>query len=531
MLRRLGWCCLPFLTGGLYLASFPPLSLYRLAWVAVVPLAVHALEERRRWRRWVFGYVAGFATMVVAFWWTRHVYPLGPWALAFYFGLYFPLFGLFLRLMVKSASFPVALAVPVAWVTCDFLRATLFTGLPFYLAGHSQIPWLSICQIADLGGVSAVSFLVLAVNGAVTAWILRARESGWKRAHRARPIAVSAAVVAGLVIVAQGYGLWRLRATEMREGPTIGLIQPNIRQNVKEMARRNAMGQSWDWIEKVHQETTALTDSMMRAHAPPDLVIWPESGWLIPIIIDEKNTEIINKQPISKLERAPKFLLVGCERLDAIPGDDLSKSDAYVSAVLVRPGPDPLLGWYDKVHLVPFGEYLPLNDMKLVRDFYQRASKMARAPRFTPGDAPRLLEIEGHLFGPVICFEVAFPGITREEVNRGATFIVNLSNEGWFEDSAELPLMFDICRFRAIETRRAVVRATNTGISGFILPTGAVDAVLTPHEAGTRVHRVRTTDSTTVYARCGEAFPVGCLILVGLAAGIATARRFHASRN
>ena len=190
-----------------------------------------------------------------------------------------------------------------------------------------------------------------------------------------------------------------------------------------------------------------------------------------------------------------------------------------------------MLGVHDKVHLVPFGEYVPLKDMKMAKDIYDRFSNMAGAPRFKPGAELGTLVAGGHRFGALICYEAIFPEIAREQAAQGATFYVNLSNEGWFRDSVELPLMMDICRFRAIENRRAVVRATNTGISGFILPSGRVEAELPSHQQGTLVRTVRTTDSRTVYGSMGEAFPAVCLGLVGLAAGIAAARRFRANRN
>lgn len=502
---------LPFLTGVLLLSSFPPLGLFPLAWIAVAPLAVFALSEEKRWRRWLLTYAAGYVTMTAAFYWTRHVAPVGPWGLAIYFGLYFPIFALLLRLMVRGAGIPPMLAAPPAWIACDFLRGTLFTGLPYYLLGHSQAPFGPLCQAADLGGVHLVSVPPLLAGGFVAGLLLREK-------RRVR-LQVAAAVTVPVAFVA--YGLWRASSLELRDGPRVGIVQPNVPQDVKELIKlyRSA--------DDIHRRTAELTDAM----EPCDLVVWPESAWLRPVCIDPKKPqEIWSLQPINLLERAPEHFLFGCERYDAAPGDDLRNVDAYVGAVLVD-ARGRVVGVHDKVHLVPFGEYVPLKDMKLAQDIYGAFSNMARAPRFRPGAELRSLDAGGHRFGALICYEAVFPEIAREQAAKGASFYVNLSNEGWFRDSAELPLMADICRFRAIENRRAMVRATNTGISGFILPTGQVDAGLDPHTQQTLVRTVRTTDEKTVYGSIGEAFPVGCLGLVGLAAGIAAARRVRANRH
>ena len=225
MTRTLGWLLLPFLTGALFLASFPPLRFFPLAWIAVVPLAVFALKEEKRWRRRLVAYAAGTATMVAAFFWTRYVAPVGPWAMAIYLGIYFPAFVLMVRLMVRGAGIPVMLAVPPAWIACDFLRGTLFTGLPYYLLGHSQAPFGPLCQAADLGGVHLVSLPVLLVNGLATSALLREKRS----------MRLQAAAAAATVLVFVAYGLWRVSSLELRDGPRVGIVQPNIRQDVKEL--------------------------------------------------------------------------------------------------------------------------------------------------------------------------------------------------------------------------------------------------------------------------------------------------------
>jgi apolipoprotein N-acyltransferase len=525
--RTVGWFFLPLLTGVLLLAAFPPWGLFPLAWVAPVPLAIHALKEPKRWRRWGAQVLGGYATMVAAFFWTRHNTPIGPWAMALYLGLYFPLFGGLLRLMVGGARIPPAAALPAAWVTCDYLRGTLFTGLPYYLLGHSQIPVLPLCQAADLGGVHLVGFLVLGAAGTVAAWALKAAQIGGRAAWRARPVVISAIVTAGLLGAAVGYGLWRLATLRLIDGPRIGLVQPNIPQDVHEISRL------YRDPGRIHAKVWWATDRLLEQArgAEPVLVVWPESAWLAPVVLSPNwSAETSLHDPIMGLRRAPTYLLFGCERLEPGPGVELRRADAYVSAVLLR-GDGKVLGHYDKQHLVPFGEYVPLKDMELARQIYQEWSNMAGAPRFLPGRRSTLLRMDGHRFGVTICYEAIFPEIARAQTAAGAEFIVNVSNEGWFKDGAELPLMWDICRFRAIENRRAFVRATNTGVSGFILPTGREDVRMADNVEGALARTVRTAEGETVYGKIGEAFPAGCAGFVGLAAAVGAVRRWRSSRN
>lgn len=537
--RTLGWLGLPLLSGLLWWAAFPPLDLFLLAWVAPVPLAVFSLGESSRRRRWGASTLAGTASMTAAFYWTAHVAPVGPWLLALYLGLYFPLFGGTVRLLVTRLGMAPLLAVPVAWIAADQLRGTLFSGLPYYLLGHSQVAWLGLCQAADLGGVHLVSAVPLATAGWLTGLVVRAPTAGWGAAFREARAAGAAAGL--LAAAAAGYGAWRLHTLELIEGPLVGLVQPNIRQDNKVLARIHSTAEgSRRYREEIHARMIEMTAELMEAHAarPPDLVVWPETAWLGAICIDPENPEEIwTDHPINYLRgRAPAHLLFGCERYDARKGSSRAEGKGpYVSSVLVD-GQSRVLGIYDKVHLVPFGEYIPLEEVPAVKGLYEKISRLSPV-RFQAGEAPRVMSMGGRRFGTAICFEAIFPEIARAQAAEGAEFIMNLSNEGWFGESVELELMDGISRFRAIENRRAFVRATNTGISGFILPTGETEAAVADASgrrdniAGTLVRSVRTMGGATVYRTVGEALPLGCLGFVGLAAGSVAFRRLRAVRN
>jgi apolipoprotein N-acyltransferase len=216
-------------------------------------------------------------------------------------------------------------------------------------------------------------------------------------------------------------------------------------------------------------------------------------------------------------------------------GDVLAESQSIVlnSAYLFRADtpaerPTDLAFRYDKNHLVPFGEYVPL------KEWLGFLGQVVPFPKgFTPGPRPNLMEAGGRRFGILICFEDAFPRLVRRYVNRpegrGAEFLVNISNDGWFRGSHELDQHWSLCVFRAIEFRIGIVRSVNSGISGIIHPTGRVQARVTDARGrfklveGTAVGRVHLREGLTVYARIGDVFALVCLLFgaLALAAGIA----------
>ena len=249
------------------------------------------------------------------------------------------------------------------------------------------------------------------------------------------------------------------------------------------------------------------------------MIVWPEAVLYAGVVFNLESKEymknlLLYEYVVRPAQKVGTRVLLGCEVLDAWPRESSQNWRSHNSALLT----DPTLGIVgrgDKVHLVPFGEYVPFTGVfPWMGDLIEKISGL-RLIDIKAGEEFVVFEAGGEPYGPLICFEVAFPDITRKIAGKGALIAVNISNEGWFRDSAELDQMHAMARFRAIESRIALVRATNTGISAFFAPTGEVDALLEVNGRRKEVEgflrcRVRITDSGSLYRSIGDAFAWLC---------------------
>lgn len=361
------------------------------------------------------------------------------------------------------------------WTGMEMLRTHLFTGMPWELLGHTQFRQLWLVQIADLGGVYAVSFVMTLASVAVAELgvdLAAKRVAGWRDAvRRLAPAAI-------LVAVTVAYGAYaRGRYADEGRRPTIAVaaVQGNV-------------ANAYRWQRQYFERTLAVYAGLTQRTraAAPDLVVWPENA------VDF----YLEREPMLRMELArvaamiPAGLLVGSPRL-ATPGE------ARNSVQLL--GPDGAIrDVYDKQHLVPFAEYNPL----------RRAAFDPRDPVYAPGGAAEPLVTAVGRLGTTICYEVLFPDLVRDLVRRGAQVLVNVSNDSWLDagNGAALEQHFSMTVFRAIETRRDLVRAAGSGASGFVDPFGRVVATVPRNTAGTVVGRVRLRDELTPYVRWGDAW-------------------------
>ncbi len=466
----------------LYLAFFP-VAWGFLGWVALVPFLLLVRGGTANVARYATAYVVGLLFYLPVLQWISVADPRMVWAwfgLTGYCALYFPLALLFIRFIDQKTRLPLVLSVPVAWTALEFFRSTFCTGFGWYQVGHTQHDYLPIIQIADLAGVYGVTFLVVAGN-ALLAESLCAQ--GWFRRAILGPVALprysaSSLLVQALGVVVAllatlGYGYWRLADDDYQPGPRVALIQGNLDQRL-----RNSQQEGAGKEVQFHYESLSLLSGSKEYH--PDLIVWPETSYPWAWEVDsDGGLSADNFKDAQKFTAASRTnILLG---LNVFQEKEDAKYWRYNSAVLLSPNGVPA-GRYDKIHRVVFGEYIPLVDwIPLMNklspyDFEYSIHSGEGHPRFAMDEPAG--EQRRFTFGVVICYEDTDPDMARPygggDGQRPADFLLNTSNDGWFDGSSEHEQHLAICRFRAIECRRSVLRSVNMGVSAVIDGNGRV---------------------------------------------------------
>jgi apolipoprotein N-acyltransferase len=477
------------LTGFLLLLSyfndFLPVAFCWLGWVALVPLLSVVRMEISAWRVFWCAFAGGLVFFVPALQWLRVADPMMyyTWAaLALYCTFFLPLGLLFVRRLDRYTRLPILVTVPAVWTCLEFFRAHFLTGFPWYFLGHTQHELLPVIQIADLGGAYAVTFLVAAVNGwlfellARRLWFRKLVRLERRRTYSRRGALLQHAVMLLVLGGTLTYGYWRLGQDDFTPGPRVALLQGNQPQRI-----RNEAFSSDEAAEAASKDmaTHYLALARQARDRRSELVVWPETSW------PQYWTETIANQPDAFSEGLAKDFAHYCRSnvlvgMNAQVGPEGGPTQRFNAAVLMRKDGVPA-GRYDKIHLVPFGEYLPF------RYLFPWMKVFAPYPydySITSGERMTRFPLERkYLFGVLICFEDTDPVLARQYVlppNKApqADFLLNISNDGWFDGTSEHEEHLAICRFRAIETRRAIARAVNMGVSAIIDGNGRV---LTPH--------------------------------------------------
>jgi len=359
------------------------------------------------------------------------------------------------------------LMAPCLWVGAEWVRGHLFGGFPWGTLGYSQYLRLPIIQVAELGGVHAVSFVLVAVNAALAGALVLE----WGRAVTG--LGLTGALLGAVLI----FGHARLAEPPRPGEAQIALMQPAIEQPLK-----------WDPNHATVTLKIYLELTRQAAAGHPDLIVWPETASPTPL---RRDTGLLRTLAgMSGQFNIP--LLIG-----SIDVEDGTPPVLRNTAFLVTHG--GIAGRYDKIHLVPFGEYVPLSGViGFVRgwaEFIAELEPGTRAVVFAGPPAP---------FGVVICYEGIFPDLFREFVNDGARVMVNMTNDGWFGRTSGPAQHLTMYPFRAVEHRIAVVRAANTGVSAFIAPSGQIVRHLGLFERGVLTDRVPLRHGRTLYTRLGD---------------------------
>lgn len=376
-----------------------------------------------------------------------------------YLGAFGGLFGMLLTYVWRRTRLPLLLTAPFLWVTVEYLRAHAgFLGVPWALLGHSQYRNLPFIQIADMAGVYGLSFIIVVVNVTVYEALCLVkcdRQQEGFAALRAR-CRVSSVVAGMLLLFTLSYGNFVLHTPTLSQPLSVSVVQGNIPQHEK-----------WQLpLRDQHLEHHMRLTRQALAESTSDLIVWPESstqGFL------PQDFYLLNFFALTVQELKVPLLIGGTQHLKTATSESLRKRRLN-SAFLISPT-DGMSQSYNKVHLLPFGEYLPYPE----RFFWPtRVREMGSMANFVPGEDRTVFALGRKRFGVLLCWESLFPELARQLVKDGAQFIINMSNEAWFGDTAAPQQFFMMNVFRAVENRVAVVRCANSGISGFIDPHGRI---------------------------------------------------------
>jgi apolipoprotein N-acyltransferase len=488
-------------SGVMVALSFPNSGLSFLAWIALIPLLT-ALEEASLPSAFRLGFTCGLIAYAGILYWINIViteYGHLPWAasiplyltLVAWLGMFYGLATLVAR-AGEQVGIKSAFSLPVAWVAGDLLRSFLMTGSPWAMLGHTQYRTLPLIQIADICGVFGLTFLIVLAN-VVLYRALRA-VSG---AGVPYPVK-SALVLLVLFIATLFYGFNRLNSGDAEKTTPlrIALIQGNIPQDVK-------------WSPAFQDETIATYERLSRdaAAGGVDLVVWPESA--VPFFLQDEPDQA---ERIKKLARElSTSLLIGTPAHELRNGRRVFLNSAF----MISPAGE-ITGRSDKIHLVPFGEYVPLGR------FLPFISKIVVGiGDFSPGQQAVTLQAGQTRIGTLICAEAVFPEVARAYVNNGARILANITNDAWFGRSSAPYQHLFIASFRAVETRTPLVRAANTGVTAIVDQNGHITTMTGLFVEGFRIGEVRPGNGNSIYLKIGDSAAWLCVFLTAGIAGLA----------
>ncbi|OLC44981.1 MAG: apolipoprotein N-acyltransferase [Acidobacteria bacterium 13_1_40CM_65_14] len=482
-------------TSGVLLAlSFPKFGHPALAWIALTPLLV-ALAGASVRQSFALGLLTGVVYFTGTLYWITRVMAvygdLQWWVavlinalLVAYLALFPAIFALIVRRIVVAHGPAAVMAAPLVWVTAELGRTYFLTGFPWVLLGYSQSPVLPIAQLASVFGVYGVSMLVAAVSAALALIAVGPPKAGpYVPLGRYVPLCV---VLLALAVVA----VWGSRRAAGREWThtgdpiRVGLIQGNVDQ-----------GQKWDpaRASAIFHEYLRMTREAIAQGA--QFVLWPESSTPFYFEEDRPGAEMV--RAIARDARVT--ILFGSDQVDwRVEGNKKIPDKYYNSAFVVRPD-GTTAGAYRKMHLVPFGEYVPLKELL----FFAAPLVEAVGP-FSAGVDPTLLPVNGHPVSVAICYEVVYPNLIRQFVVRGSELLTTITNDAWFGSTSAPYQHFAQASMRAIEEGRYLVRSANTGISGIVDPYGHVVAETRIFEPAVVVGEARFLRHSTFYARHGD---------------------------
>jgi apolipoprotein N-acyltransferase len=496
---------LALLSGFLLILSFPKYGNGIVAWLALIPL-FFALKDAAPREAFKTGFFTGLVAHVGILYWITYVvvqYGYLPvyvgigamLLLSAYLSLYTACFAwgvVFLR----QRGIRIFWSAPLIWTVLEFLRGRLLTGFPWENLAYSQYLYPKVIQLADITGIYGITFAIVMINALLY--------GVWSERFRGRSVRLEAVVACLMILMIIGYGAYRIERIEalLKEAPRKGvaLIQGNIDQNLK-----------WDPLYQL--ETIDIYRSLSRQAAPSEsgLIVWPETA--APFYFQQRDA--MQDAVVDVARSSGSVLLFGSPSYERENGDISYMNSAY----LLKPD-GTVSGRYDKVHLVPYGEYVPLR-----RIFPFIGKLVAGVGDFKPGNGFYPLALDGLHLGVLICYEGILPEAARDYKREKADLLVNITNDAWFGRTSAPYQHLSMTVFRAVESRLYLVRAANTGISAIIDPKGEILSRTGIFERTILKGDVKIIDEKTYYAAYGDAFVYLCAITLLMITISTTQRR------
>jgi apolipoprotein N-acyltransferase len=528
-------------SGFLYAACFAPFNLTWFCWVALTPLIAavwfSGAESRHPWlRNLLLGYVAGLTFFWIVFSWLTTVTILGWFVLEFYMAIYIAIWACFCGLVrprpktnragaskweemlsqARTSATPpqspwtkstnnlrLALLLAAAWTTLEWLRGWVFSGFGWNGLGVALHDTWPLIQIAELTGVAGLSFLIAFVNVIILTTAYRLVVEA--RTREMRPhfdFTFTMAAIVGILV----FGFRATQVSPAAKPLRVAAVQSNVPQNQKFDPQ---------FTRRIFDQFRRLSEIALRSNPPPELLVWPESSMPGPVLADQESYKFVMD-------------LAADGDTDFLLGTiDEDGGDVYNAAILLSDGGERVQ-MYRKVHLVPFGEFVPgrhtvpllarIVGDQVPGDF--KAGKEHTVFTLTNGDVQ---------VAPLICFEDTIGELARQfvvptEISPGANLLVDVTNDGWFQHSAGSHQHLANAIFRCIETRRPMLRAANTGVTCFINQFGRVTQELQDETGSTFTEGVLSGDITvptehelTFYVRHGELFAKLCAAITLIA--------------
>jgi apolipoprotein N-acyltransferase len=512
-------CGLAVTSAALLILSFPDFNLWPLAWFGLVPLFVVVARRPRPWPTFLLGWLFGSVFFYGSCYWLTYsmihfggIPPLLAYVLlapgAVLLGVFPGLFTILLSRSIRRWG-PTALFVaPIFWCALEWCRLQI-TGQLWNAVGYSQAYHPLLIQAARWGGVYAVGFCIILINSMLAYLFLRREKRAW---------------VTSVIIMPAIAGIFFLPATLSKSDSTSDVpsnpdvvviaVQPNVPMELVSdprvaealITRHTSLSssalQDWERNGKVDNATGVSVDGNwskdeMSRRAIPRLVIWPES----PMNFAYGGDNHLRERLANFAKTNNTSILLNSQEL--APNDGI-----YNSALLINQD-GGLVAQYDKIRLLPFGEYVPLPK-------WLPGASLIRAivGDFTPGTNYQLMPVGRTRAGVFICIESAYPAVARRFTREGADVLINISNDGYLGPTAVMRQHLANAVFRAVENDRPLLSVTNTGITSFITPRGEVKDATTGFQTDVRTWKIaRTQKAQTFYTAHGDLFAVGCTIL------------------